>query len=323
MLCLLAALSVTIWGARPLRSAHDVVTMVYTSLYSDHDDARLAQELKKTRLSERLDPSLIRYFRGLHAGPKTLEALKSLSDRSQDMPVPAVPPEQIQPIPGTEEQASILGRLFRYAQSYVHGLPNFTCDQVTRRFTNFDPTTGSYLKTLRHSDTFTLSLGFVNGVEDRQVKQVNGKNAQTWKTEQGQSLSSGEFGRDMLITFGNQVEPKLAWNHWEMFDGKRQAVFSYFASARKTKFSLVYCCYLGTNGVKMQQTYNASVSGTGLCGPRYGCDLAADTASSEPARYFSIEREQHDHRLRRGESWRKSLHDADSRACVRSLRSAD
>ncbi len=73
-------------------TAADAVELVFTSLYSDHNDAELAQKLNKLRLGEQFDPGLIAYFRGLCAGPQTLAALQKLRDRSERLPPPAERP---------------------------------------------------------------------------------------------------------------------------------------------------------------------------------------------------------------------------------------
>ena len=43
-----------------------------------------------------------------------------------------------QPLPSDEVRVEMLKRVTAYAQSYMRNLPNFVCDQVTRRYTNLD-----------------------------------------------------------------------------------------------------------------------------------------------------------------------------------------
>ncbi len=180
----------------------------------------------------------------------------------------------IQPVPQPDEQARMLARLFGYAQQYVKGLPNFICDQVTSRFTNFDGTepdgTPRYKKSLRHSDTFTRSLRFVSGREEGHVKQVDGRKAGKVGTRMGQSISSGEFGGDMVMIFGAGAEPSIQWSHWEMMRGNRRAVFAYFVGARTTKFNILYCCYADRDGVAMQQSLNSPIQGLVYTDPDSG-----------------------------------------------------
>ncbi|HEX4166083.1 MAG TPA: hypothetical protein VHZ55_11475 [Bryobacteraceae bacterium] len=168
----------------------------------------------------------------------------------------------------------MLERLFEYVQSYVHGLPNFICDEVTRRYTNFAGVAADgnprYKKRLRHSDTFTRSLRFVGGAEEGSVEEVNGKRGARAVTRQGQRISAGEFGGDIVIIFGADAKPEMHWGHWEMYGGRQRAVFSFFVGTPVSKFSLFNCCYQLPDGRELQQSYNAPVRGLVYLDPSAG-----------------------------------------------------
>ncbi len=254
VLCLLALLPALVLGADHRTTAAEVAELVFISVYSDHDDQRLARELASVRLADRLTPSTVAYFENIGVGPRTFVALKSLRDKSAELPLPPELALAGQSAPPQPEQTRILGRLFDYVQSYIHNLPNFLCDEVTRRYSNlngYEPDGNPrYGRKLHHSDNFTRHLRFASGLDEGHVEQVLKRGAENVETRMGQSFSNGEFGGDMNMIFGLGIDPELRWHHWEISKTGRRAVFSYFVGLPKTKFNLVYCCFLKA-GVEM------------------------------------------------------------------------
>ena len=263
--CLLVLFQAIALGAAHRVTSADVSTLVFTSLYSDHDDDALARDLKKSEMTEQLSPHLVRYFQLAGTGPRALAALQELQEKSKKLPPPAERALTIQPVPLPDEQTQILKRVTEYARGYVHALPDFLCDQVTSRYTNLKgrgaDRNARYGKKLRPSDSFTRVLRFARGAEESQVMRVNNKPAKGVSTRFGQSISSGEFGGDMVIIFGPGVNPDLVWDHWETFRGKRTAVFSYFVRPGKSEFSLYYCCFAEPGIGDMQQSYKSPIRG--------------------------------------------------------------
>ncbi len=105
-------------------------------------DKEIAEVLKKTTLTEKLDPSTVGQLMSLGAGPRTSAALRELSDTSQSLPaapktglvVAAPKPAAVTyATPSPEEQKAILEQIRDYANNYTQNLPNFICTQVTRR----------------------------------------------------------------------------------------------------------------------------------------------------------------------------------------------
>ncbi len=273
-LCLLALVQVAALGADHRATSADLTTLVFTSLYSDHDDAQLARQLSNLQLTEQLNPHVVLYFRQAGTGPRALAALQALQHKSQNLSPPAAPVLTIQPLPSADEQNQMLQRVVDYARGYVHSLPDFLCDQVTQRFTNLRRTgwegNPQYGKSLRHSDSFTRVLRFSGGAEEGQITKVNNKPARGLVTKFGQSISSGEFGGDMVIIFGPKADAQLTWDHWEIFRGKRTAVFEYFVKPGKSEFSLYYCCFQEPGLGEAQQSYKSPIRGLVYVDPGTG-----------------------------------------------------
>lgn len=96
VLVLLALAQAGLLAADQRVTAADVVELVSTSLYSDHDEERLAQQLHRLKMSEQLSPHIVVYFRSLGLGAPTVAALQKLQEQSI---VLAPPPEAPLSIP--------------------------------------------------------------------------------------------------------------------------------------------------------------------------------------------------------------------------------
>lgn len=271
LLCLIVVVQSMAFGASHQRSAAEVVELIFTSLYSDRDDIRLARQLDQTQMSERLAPGFILYFRSQGVGPRTMTALQKLRDRTALLPPPAEQPFSIQPIPSTEEQVQMLQRIVRYARSYVAGLPNFLCDQVTERYTNMSSDgrgqAAGFSKRLHHTDTMKWSLRFVDGVENGNLLRKDINKLRRTVLKSGQSLSRGEFGEDLLLIFGSNAPPQFAWHHWERLRGKQTAVFSYFMGPARTRYEVSWS---SANMDSNVQTVRVPIQGLAYVDPATG-----------------------------------------------------
>jgi hypothetical protein len=265
LLCVLALFQAVLRGADHAATAADVVELVFTSIYTDHDDKRLARDLASLKMTEQLSPHIVLYFKNSGIGTLALEKLERLRDESASLTPPPEIPLAVQPLPTKEKQNEILQRAQQYAQSYVRNLPNFLCDQVTRRYTNLSGFQldghPHYGEDLHFSDSFTQNLRFVEGSEEAVVQHRSKKRATKISTKEGQSLSSGEFGVDMMMIFGAGVNPMVQWHHWEDFERKRTAVFSYRVDLPKSQFTLEACCTMVPGIGEARHRVRAAVRG--------------------------------------------------------------
>lgn len=272
LLLLIAICPALYAAAHQAARSSDVIEAVVTSLYSDHDDARLAKQLKTMRITEQLDPHIAIYFRHMDLGPQSLEVVQHLVEDSAELPKPAEVALSIQPVPLEENRVEVLDRLTQYARSYIHNLPNFICRQITRRYTNLTPGASKpdFSTSLHHGDTLDGNVSFFGGVEQGYFGSNPAKKMKEVDTKGGHSISIGEFGGDMAMIFGSDVGPAMAWDHWEMFRGRRRAVFSYFVGLPESKFGLYFCCVRVSGGRDTQQTYTSAIRGLVYVDPDSG-----------------------------------------------------
>lgn len=213
-------------------------------------DRELAGYLSKVKLTERLDDRAIEELQGTGGiGPKTLEALHTLRDRSQALATAKLAPPEPKPVPipppSSQEQAAVITEVREYALNYSKTLPDFICTQVTRRFaapapgTKYGGAAGSE-PTWYALDTLTIKLSYFEQKEDYKLILVNNTmTTQDYKTLGG-STTTGDFGSMMREIFEPATQAHFEWDHWGTLRGRRVLAFSYRVAQSRSQWHIVY-----------------------------------------------------------------------------------
>jgi hypothetical protein len=260
---LLALMTVNCVASERAMDQSELVDLVLQSLSSDRDDSQLADRLARVQLSERLSPDTLGELERLGLGPLALQRLQDLEERSHGLRPPALPPITREPAPSAIDREQMRQRLNQYANAYVRSLPDFLCDEITDRYSNLHGLAPSgnarYSKHLHHADTLRAELAFAPRLQQDRLQLA--WNAESLRSKQGQSLTRGEFGRDMAIILGSHAEPELKWDRWERHDRREDAVFVYFVPQARSDYNLFFCCFLQPGVGEMQQSYRAAIRG--------------------------------------------------------------
>ncbi len=225
IVCMLLAVSVAAWG-QPTRSVSDLVGFIKSCIQQHEDDKKVAEQVQRIRLANRLDPSTVEDLRRQGAGPRTVAALQKLAETSAALPAaPAVTAPAAVPPPTAAEEQEILAQIRKNALSYSESLPNYICTQVTTR--RVDPTgTGDW----HLEDTITEQLTFFDQKENYNVILINNSPV-TKKMSHDQlpgARSTGEFGTLLREIFDPLSETRFEWDHWNTArNGTRQYVFAF------------------------------------------------------------------------------------------------
>jgi hypothetical protein len=213
-------------------------------------DRDLANYLTKVKLTERLDDRTIEEIQGFgKIGPKTLQALASLRDRTQALAAaaPIVEPPKATPIPPptSEEQAAILDEVREYALNYSKNLPDFICTQVTRRYVAPAPGTknGGPIDSEPHwmsQDTLQIRLSYFEQKEDYKLIMVNSTPTSQDYKNVGGATSTGDFGSMMREIFERATEARFEWDHWGTLRGRRVMAFSYKVAQPRSQWHINY-----------------------------------------------------------------------------------
>jgi hypothetical protein len=213
-------------------------------------DKELAGYLSKVKLTERLDDRAIEELQGAgNIGPKTLEALHALRERSQSLASAKLPPPEPKPVPipppSSQEQAAVIDEVREYALNYSKTLPDFICTQVTRRFAAPAPGTkygGSSDSEPRWTalDTLTIKLSYFEQKEDYKLILVNNTLTTQDYGTLGGSTTTGDFGSMMREIFEPASQAHFEWDHWGTLRGRRVLAFSYRVAQSRSQWHIVY-----------------------------------------------------------------------------------
>jgi hypothetical protein len=213
---------------------------IRSSIQMKHDDVKVAQYVKKIKLSDKLDDRTVEELQGMGAGPRTVAALRALSEISATLPAPPPPPPPKPvvtiPPPDSIEQKRILAEITQNALNYSKNLPNFICTQVTRR--NTDP---SGMENWRLMDTIQEQLSYFEQKENYKVTMVNSRMVTNIKHEQlGGATSSGEFGSMLYEIFSPESDTEFNWERWATLRGRRMYVFNFRVPQSHSKYSIYH-----------------------------------------------------------------------------------
>lgn len=258
----IAVLFCGILAAQTQMSVEQLADFVRSELaLKQHSDKQIAAGVREIQLSEKLTDKTIIDLEAQGVGPKTVEALKSLRDKTADMKPPTrdatyspatvkdapvgldnptaslTPKPQPIPPPTSVRQAEIIQAMRDYAMSYTKSLPNFFCVEVTRQ--HVDPNGG---ESYRSTGTILSKVGYNEGQEYYNVYSVNGKLTETTmdNIKSGGATSTGEFGSLMREIFEPRSEAEISWERWATLRGRRMAVFSYFIDSGHSAWYITY-----------------------------------------------------------------------------------
>lgn len=221
-------------------TVNQLVSFVESSIRLKHDDKRVAEYLKKVKLTERLEDRMVEVLMGKGAGPYTIQALRALASESAGLPKAAPPPPKpasaVIPPPSEKEQREIIEAVREYALNYTRRLPDFICTQVTRRY--FDP---SGLELWQRADVITERLTYFEQREEYKVVLINNSPAEGVSHDQlGGATSSGEFGTLLKEVFEPESETSFRWERWATLRGRRAHVYSYQVAQPRSKWRIEY-----------------------------------------------------------------------------------
>jgi hypothetical protein len=213
-----------------------------------YTDKQIADYLQHVKLTERLDDRTIEQLEGMGIGPKTIQALHVLRDRTQAL-VAAAPPEALLPPkpippPSSEEQAAIISEVRDYALNYSKSLPDFICTQVTKRFAAYRPGTkyggrADEEPRWQAQDELTYRLSFFNQKEDYKLILHNSTPTVQDSASVGGTSSYGDFGTMLLKIFEPNTETRFEWDHWGTLRGKRVMAFHYRVSKERSSYHII------------------------------------------------------------------------------------
>jgi hypothetical protein len=236
----LALLSVTAAYAQRQMTVAQLVDFIKSSVQQHNDDRKVADFIKTIKLTNRLEDATVEELQNAGAGPRTVAALKALTDATASLPPPAPPSAKPAPIvvppPSPADQKRFLAEVTENALTYTKSLPNFLCTQVTRRYVD---ATGK--ESWIQQDVIQEHLSYVDGHEDYKVVMVNDKPAVNLShMKLGGATSSGEFGSMLADLFAPETATEFHWEKWAKLRGRVMYVFNFRVEQSRSRYSILH-----------------------------------------------------------------------------------
>jgi hypothetical protein len=212
---------------------------------SGQDDAHVANQLSALELTENLGPSRFAQLNAALPGEKSRQALMVLADSAALLQPPdgemvANPP------PDAAALQQMLLKIVNYANSALHGLPNFVATRATTAYEDrpkedvLGPTgivSYSYLP-LHFVSRESVQVSYRNGHE---VLEASGKDERKSSPAHG-LRTAGEFGSFLSAVLADAVKGKITWGRWQRGIDGVDAVFHYEVKERASHYSVQFCC---------------------------------------------------------------------------------
>jgi len=231
--CHAALIAACLAAAQGRGSVSDLVADVRSEIQRHRSDSQMARDLRKVKLSERLDDRTVETLQSEGAGPETVAQLLLLRDRSSDLPRPATPAIAEPPAPSPAEQVQIWNAAHENALRYTENLPNFICSEVVRRYTDPNQKGG-----WRLADTLVLKLTYFDRQEEYKLMTVNNHSTSLSYEQMRGAITEGEFGSMLAAIFALKSRTNRTWDHWTLLRSRPTHVYSFAISAANSDYQI-------------------------------------------------------------------------------------
>jgi hypothetical protein len=227
----------------------ELVQAVRDGLAANRSDAEIVFEIRQVQLAERLDDAVIEQLQSDGAGPKTVEELEWLRERSIALPAPAgLRLFDAPPAPPEVEQNGLIARARHIALEYTASLPNFLCTESVRRFVL------PAGKAWQARDVFKMDVSYSRkGGESYKLLTLNGQPTKKTLQNIGGFKSDGEFGT-LLAEIFRPDAATFRWERWGNLRGVRVAVFSYLIERHNSKYTVTASSMFRTRRIRTGMT---------------------------------------------------------------------
>ena len=216
------------------RTVHEIVLLVRDAAQARTPDGKVAKELRKFQLAERVDDHLIEELVSSGAGPKTEEELDKLRDQTAGLPEPDLSADFPHgPPPTIPQQQAIVNAARDRALDYTHSLPDFFCDEVVRRYE-------SYRGRWELKDTLDIKLTYFEQKEKYDLLRINGRLTMRTFESVGGAQSQGEFGSLLGSLFSGDSGTRFRWDHWTTLRGRQAHVFQFRILAAHSSYRVAF-----------------------------------------------------------------------------------
>jgi hypothetical protein len=214
-------------------TVNDLVATVRDELQRNRSDSRVAKEIRKVQLVERLDDRTIETLQSEGAGPEAVAELLLMRDRSSRFPRPATPAIPEPSAPSPEEQVEIWNSAHDNALRYTESLPDFICSEVVRRYLD-DSAKGAW----KLEDTLALKLTYFGHKEAYQLMTVNNRSTSLSYEQMMGAITKDEFGSMLAAIFAPRSRTSHSWDHWTLLRSRPTHVYSFAIAEENSGYQI-------------------------------------------------------------------------------------
>jgi hypothetical protein len=229
------ALGFAVFAAAQPVTVADVVALVKAAIAHKQGDGSVARALDKLQLSDHLNDRAVEELESLGAGPKTVEALVNLRDRSARMPPADPQPFASPPLPSATERTEALNRAAHAATQYLNNLPDFICEEEVTRFEDW----GSKGK-WRQKDVLEIKLTYFDHIENYHLVAADHRPARVDLDAVSGAHSEGEFGSMLNEIFRAGSHARFTWDHWTTLRTHKAHVFRYWILRENSTYKIMF-----------------------------------------------------------------------------------
>ena len=255
-------------------------------------DARLATQIEKLELSERLTPSTLESIETQHTfREKSKQSLQLLADRSALLDPPATELPN-QPPPDAERQKQILQAARTFVFKTLTRLPNFFATRTTYRFlgipVELNQTALPVYTGLHPRGSYKREITYRDGKELLDPMRVDSSNSEAGSPRGGVARWTqsgletwGEFGPEPAVILLDAENGTLAFHHWEQGAQGLAAVYRFGVPEEYSHYEVNYACNYN-NSFHAQPAYHGSLAIDPASGAIVRITLEAESKPDDP-----------------------------------------
>lgn len=206
-------------------------------------DSKLAQQLSRLDLTERLSSQKLAAMTSELHGKKARQALTAIADLSEflDLPEAEIPADVP---PDSTTQKHMISLAESYLRNTISKLPDFTATRTVVSYEDTPQSDEGDMRVARQplylSDRYKESVIYRDGHE---VTNAGSGKSKTPGPESRYLITRGTFGPFLgWIADAIAVPDSLNWSRWEQSGNGLLAVFRYRVPVEKSRFQIKGCC---------------------------------------------------------------------------------
>lgn len=201
-----------------------------------NSDAKLARELSRVELGERMSDATLEALQKTLPGPKSRSALVAIADASAFLPPPPADVLEQAP-PGAAERTRMLSLTVNYVNNVIRRLPNFYADEAVVRYESRSRHKSATDDRPSWHDIADSNV-VVSYRDGKEVVEPRGWIHMPVNAGIQGLVTTGIFGPILSTVMIDAAHGETTWERWERGAHGRVAVFGFRVSQSQSHYSI-------------------------------------------------------------------------------------